>query len=130
MAISASFNFQGLSPDSIWDALINIGFYPDSGLTELNSYENRVFQFMDEHKQRYVVKFYRPQRWSYSQIKEEHEFVLALKEAQVSVAAPIEVKGETVHLSNEGFYLHYSQVLGEEHMKLIIYFSLKRWGGH
>ncbi|SUC38904.1 serine/threonine protein kinase [Proteus mirabilis] len=26
MAISASFNFQGLSPDSIWDALINIGF--------------------------------------------------------------------------------------------------------
>ncbi len=43
MAISASFNFQGLSPDSIWDALINIGFYPDSGLTELNSYENRVF---------------------------------------------------------------------------------------
>ncbi|HEK1816944.1 serine/threonine protein kinase [Proteus mirabilis] len=104
MAISASFNFQGLFPDSIWDALINIGFYPDSGLTELNSYENRVFQFMDEHKQRYVVKFYRPQRWSYSQIKEEHEFVLALKEAQVSVAAPIEVKGETVHLSNEGFY--------------------------
>lgn len=87
MEMSASFNFQGLSPDNIWDALVKIGFYPESGLTELNSYENRVFQFIDEHRQRYVVKFYRPKRWSYEQIKEEHEFVLALKEAQVSVAA-------------------------------------------
>lgn len=30
--------------------------------------------------------------------------LFSAKEAQVSVAAPIEVKGETVHLSNEGFY--------------------------
>lgn len=104
MEISASFNFQGLSPDNIWDALVKIGFYPESGLTELNSYENRVFQFMDEHRQRYVVKFYRPQRWSYEQIKEEHEFVLALKEAQVSVAAPLIIHNETVHLSDDGFY--------------------------
>ncbi|MEQ4924496.1 serine/threonine protein kinase [Proteus hauseri] len=104
MEMSASFNFQGLSPDNIWDALIKIGFYPESGLTELNSYENRVFQFMDEQRQRYVVKFYRPQRWSYQQIKEEHEFVLALKEAQVSVAAPLIINGETVHISDGGFY--------------------------
>lgn len=102
--MSASFNFQGLSPDNIWDALVKIGFYPESGLTELNSYENRVFQFMDEHRQRYVVKFYRPQRWSYEQIKEEHEFVLALKEAEVSVAAPLMINSETVHFSDNGFY--------------------------
>ena len=104
MEMSASFNFQGLSPDNIWDALVKIGFYPESGLTELNSYENRVFQFMDEHRQRYVVKFYRPQRWSYEQIKEEHEFVLALKEAEVSVAAPLMINSETVHFSDNGFY--------------------------
>lgn len=104
MEMSASFNFQGLSPDNIWDALVKIGFYPESGLTELNSYENRVFQFMDEHRQRYVVKFYRPQRWSFEQIKEEHEFVLALKEAQVPVAAPLIINNETVHLSDGGFY--------------------------
>ncbi|WP_271093179.1 phosphotransferase, partial [Escherichia coli] len=84
--------------------LVKIGFYPESGLTELNSYENRVFQFMDEHRQRYVVKFYRPQRWSYEQIKEEHEFVLALKEAEVSVAAPLMINSETVHFSDNGFY--------------------------
>lgn len=104
MEMSASFNFQGLSPDNIWDALVKIGFYPESGLTELNSYENRVFQFMDEHRQRYVVKFYRPQRWSYEQTKEEHEFVLALKEAEVSVAAPLMINSETVHFSDNGFY--------------------------
>lgn len=104
MEMSASFNFQGLSPDNIWDALVKIGFYPESGLTELNSYENRVFQFMDEHRQRYVVKFYRPQRWSYEQIKEEHEFALALKEAEVSVVAPLMINNETVHFSDDGFY--------------------------
>ncbi|OAT30918.1 serine/threonine protein kinase [Proteus myxofaciens] len=104
MDISTSFNFQGLSPDNIWDALLKIGFYPESGLTELNSYENRVFQFMDEHKQRYVVKFYRPQRWSYQQIKEEHDFVVDLKEADISVAAPLMINGDTVHLSDDGFY--------------------------
>ncbi|WP_237578171.1 phosphotransferase, partial [Klebsiella pneumoniae] len=42
------------------------------GLTPLNSYENRVYQFQDEERHRYVVKFYRPERWSAEQILEEH----------------------------------------------------------
>ncbi|MDI4740156.1 D-alanyl-D-alanine carboxypeptidase, partial [Salmonella enterica subsp. enterica serovar Kentucky] len=40
----------------------------DSGLTPLNSYENRVYQFQDEDRRRFVVKFYRPERWSVDQI--------------------------------------------------------------
>jgi Ser/Thr protein kinase RdoA (MazF antagonist) len=40
----------------------------------LNSYENRVYQFQDEDRQRFVVKFYRPERWSAEQIQEEHQF--------------------------------------------------------
>ncbi|WP_424585897.1 phosphotransferase, partial [Acinetobacter baumannii] len=50
----------------------------DSGLTPLNSYENRVYQFQDEERHRYVVKFYRPERWSAAQILEEHQFALQL----------------------------------------------------
>ncbi len=42
----------------------------DSGLTPLNSYENRVYQFQDEDRRRFVVKFYRPERWTADQILE------------------------------------------------------------
>jgi Ser/Thr protein kinase RdoA (MazF antagonist) len=60
----------------------------DSGLTPLNSYENRVYQFQDEDRHRYVVKFYRPERWSAEQILEEHQFALQLVQDEVPVAAP------------------------------------------
>lgn len=40
-----AFNFQTLHPDTIMDALFEQGIRVDSGLTPLNSYENRVYQF-------------------------------------------------------------------------------------
>ncbi len=60
--MDAAFNLQTLNPDTILDALWETGIRVESGLTALNSYENRVYQFSDEERQRYVVKFYRPQR--------------------------------------------------------------------
>lgn len=90
------FHFSGISPDLILDALMEVGIYPTSGLTELNSYENRVYQFQDENRQRFVVKFYRPERWNRSQIQEEHDFTLELRGAELSVAAPLEFSGQTV----------------------------------
>lgn len=92
----SNFHFSGISPDLILDALMEVGIYPESGLTELNSYENRVYQFQDENRQRYVVKFYRPERWSRSQIQEEHDFTLELKDEDLFVAAPLEFAGQTV----------------------------------
>jgi len=35
-------------------------------------------KFIAEDKRRYVVKFYRPQRWTELQINEEHQFTLEL----------------------------------------------------
>lgn len=92
----SNFHFSGISPDLILDALMEVGIYPESGLTELNSYENRVYQFQDENRKRFVVKFYRPARWNRSQIQEEHDFTLELKNAELPVAAPIEFAGQTV----------------------------------
>ena len=63
-----AFTFQTLHPDTIIDALFAQGIRVDSGLTPLNSYENRVYQFQDEDRRRMVVKFYRPERWSAAQI--------------------------------------------------------------
>ena len=41
-----SFHFEQLTPDRILDALESIGLYASSGLLPLNSYENRVYQFV------------------------------------------------------------------------------------
>ncbi|ENG2552138.1 TPA: serine/threonine protein kinase [Citrobacter farmeri] len=98
-----AFNFQTLHPDTIMDALFEQGIRVDSGLTPLNSYENRVYQFQDEDRQRFVVKFYRPERWSVDQILEEHQFAIELLEDEVPVAAPLAFNGQTL-LSHQGFH--------------------------
>ena len=77
-----AFNFDNLTPDFMWYALESIGVRAESGLLALNSYENRVYQFTDEDRKRYVVKFYRPQRWNTAQIQEEHDFALELIEQE------------------------------------------------
>ena len=37
----------------------------------------------------FVVKFYRPERWTADQILEEHQFALQLVNDEVPVAAPV-----------------------------------------
>ncbi len=91
------FSFSGLNPDTILDALEDQGIFLQSGLLALNSYENRVYQFQAEDNQRYVVKFYRPGRWTDTQIEEEHAFALELAENEIPIAAPLLINGETLH---------------------------------
>ncbi|EFC53619.1 serine/threonine protein kinase [Enterobacter cancerogenus] len=98
-----AFTFQTLHPDTIMDALFEQGIRVDSGLTPLNSYENRVYQFQDEDRQRFVVKFYRPERWSAEQIQEEHQFAHDLLNDDVPVAAPLMFDNQTL-LTHQGFY--------------------------
>lgn len=106
-----AFTFQTLHPDTIMDALFEQGIRVDSGLTPLNSYENRVYQFQDEDRQRFVVKFYRPQRWSAEQIQEEHQFSLDLLADDVPVAAPLKFNHQTL-LTHQGFYFAVFPSLG------------------
>ena len=91
-------DYSLLSPDFMLDAIESIGIRVDSGLLELNSYENRVFQFLDEDRQRFVVKFYRPVRWSDEQIQEEHDFSLQLKSADIDVVAPLQFDGRSLFI--------------------------------
>lgn len=93
---SNAFTFQTLHPDIIMDALFEQGIRVDSGLTPLNSYENRVYQFQDEDRKRYVVKFYRPQRWTTAQILEEHAFARELAADEILLAAPLMLNGTTL----------------------------------
>ncbi len=91
------FSFSGLSPDTILDALESQGIFLQSGLLALNSYENRVYQFLAEDGQRYVAKFYRPGRWTDTQILEEHAFAKALADNEIPLAAPIALNDKTLH---------------------------------
>ena len=90
------FTFSELNPDITLNALESIGILPESGLLALNSYENRVYQFQDENQQRWVAKFYRPNRWKNEQILEEHQFSFKLKEADIPIITPHAIEGESL----------------------------------
>ena len=70
--------FDTLTPGFLIDAVESLGFYCDGRLFPLNSYENRVYQVGIEDATPMIAKFYRPQRWSEAQIREEHEFCFEL----------------------------------------------------
>ena len=93
----SAFHYQALTPDLILTAIETLGIYPETGLLALNSYENRVYQFRCDRGQRYVVKFYRPERWSDQQIQEEHDFSAALTEQEVPIATPVIIDGRSLH---------------------------------
>ncbi len=99
----ATFHFDALTPDLMWYALESIGIRAESGFLALNSYENRVYQFVDEDKHRFVVKFYRPERWTPEQINEEHQFALELADAEVPLAPPLVINGMSLH-HYQGYY--------------------------
>lgn len=96
MTHSAPAPFDALDPGAVFAAAESIGLQPSGRLFALNSYENRVYQLGDDDGALWVLKFYRPARWSDAQIGEEHAFTLELAAAELPVAAPIERDGESL----------------------------------
>src|SRR5690348_3567695 len=92
--------FAGLAPDRVLDAASSVGLDPDGRLFALNSYENRVYQ-LGSTEGMLVLKFYRPGRWSDAQILEEHRFTAELAAAELPVAAPVSVSGQTLFRHRE-----------------------------
>lgn len=89
--------FQNLTPGFIMDAVESQGFRCDCRTSLLNSYENRVYQVGLEEREPFIVKVYRPGRWSDGQIIEEHQFCNELAEHELPVVAPwMNAAGETL----------------------------------
>jgi Ser/Thr protein kinase RdoA (MazF antagonist) len=78
------------------EAAESIGLEPSGRLFALNSYENRVYQLGEEDGTLWVLKFYRPARWTDAQIAEEHALTFELAEAELPVAAPQRRDGESL----------------------------------
>lgn len=90
--------FESLTPARIVAAVEALGLWLPGEPFTLNSYENRVFLISDDDRRRWVVKFYRPDRWSEAQVREEHVFLAELAASDVPVSAPwCNAAGESLH---------------------------------
>ncbi|MBV8047305.1 MAG: serine/threonine protein kinase [Paludibacterium sp.] len=89
--------FDGLTPDTLLDAVESLGLRASGSLLALNSYENRVYQIGMEEGPPLVAKFYRPARWSDAQILEEHAFVAELAAREIPVVDALSFDGRTLH---------------------------------
>ncbi len=97
-----SIPFAGLKPEPILDAIESLGYRCDGALMALNSYENRVWQIGIEDQPPLIAKFYRPGRWSDTQIAEEHAFAAEMLANELPVVAPLSLNGKTL-FEHKGF---------------------------
>lgn len=64
-----------------------------------NSYINRVFELEEyDSRERIIVKFYRPNRWTPEMIIEEHSFVKELYLKEIPVIPPLEFDGKSLFM--------------------------------
>ena len=107
--------FLALTPEKILDAIeTSTGLRCTGRVLALNSMENRVYEVEIEMdtppknpSERFLIcKFYRPGRWSYATILDEHQFLLELKDAEIPVVAPLPfLDGRTLHeLDSKALY--------------------------
>lgn len=105
MATGTDTSFFSLNPDSVMDATELAGFEPTGEFSQLNSYENRVFDIALEDQTRVVAKFYRPGRWNRETILEEHEFLLDLVADDIPAVAPLKLKGDSTLITYENLFV-------------------------
>jgi Ser/Thr protein kinase RdoA (MazF antagonist) len=125
--------FYELTPDRVLDSLEELGHQTTGRCLFLNSMENRVVEVEVEEdsgeRKSFVVKYYRPGRWSYDEIKDEHEFLLDLKEDEVGAIYPVEHDGETLFLlDEEDIYFALFPKMGGRHLEPELPDSLERFG--
>lgn len=112
--MSAS-SFFALDPEAVLHATEKAGFYPTGEFSQLNSYENRVFDIRleDPAQPRVIAKFYRPGRWDLATILEEHSFLQELQAEGIPAVAPLILKnGKTVREENGLYVTFFPKVLG------------------
>ncbi|MGE0631644.1 MAG: serine/threonine protein kinase [Pseudobdellovibrionaceae bacterium] len=110
--------FYQLDPEKVLRVTENCGFLPTGEFTQLNSYENRVFDLklekpLENGVKNVIAKFYRPFRWSKETIQDEHDFLFDLVEDGVKVVAPIRNKNGDSLIEDEGIFVtFFPKVLG------------------
>lgn len=102
-------SFYNLDPEKVLQAAENEGFRTTGEFTQLNSYENRVFDVRLEEPHaghsHLISKFYRPQRWSQEAILEEHRFLLDLQQENIPAVAPWPLRNGSTLAEHYGMFV-------------------------
>lgn len=100
-------NFFNLDPDNVLQAAEVAGFQPTGLFTQLNSYENRVFDIKMETQESIIAKFYRPGRWNHAAITEEHQFLRELNAEEIPCLQPLTLKNNETILEHNGIFVSF-----------------------
>ena len=94
--MTGSFNL--LTPDAVISAIEQShGITLDGTVTPYPSYINRVYGLRTDDGDGLVAKFYRPGRWSWDALLDEHDFINDCAELDIPVAVPIDDReGDTL----------------------------------
>jgi Ser/Thr protein kinase RdoA (MazF antagonist) len=124
METATKFFFE-LTPERVLDAVESVGLRGTGRCMALNSFENRVYDIELEKdvenfektgiRNNCIAKFYRPNRWTEEQIREEHIFLQNLKDTEIPVVCPIPFPGgDTLKKTPHGdiWYTLYPKVGG------------------
>jgi Ser/Thr protein kinase RdoA (MazF antagonist) len=95
-----------LTHEAIYNAVEEtLGRKLSNVLRQRNSYINRVYELEeDAARERLIVKFYRPGRWTKAMILEEHAFLAELAAQEIPVIPPLKLNGTTLHALRSTFY--------------------------
>ena len=112
-------SFKDLEVSHVIQIFEDLGFQATGHCTPLNSLENRVFLIYVFNEKlpdifeedsiintgKFIIKFYRPNRWNHQQIQEEHDFLYELKESEIPVISPLRMKnGQSIFKKNSYIY--------------------------
>jgi Ser/Thr protein kinase RdoA (MazF antagonist) len=87
-------DFDDLTPELVIEAVETVLDISLTSYTQpMPSYINRVYELKSEDDKFFIVKFYRPGRWSSEALAEEHRFMLDCEAADIPLAAPLRMTG-------------------------------------
>ena len=118
-------DFYSLTPDEVLAAVDHNGFHTTGEFSQLNSYENRVFDLKlevenENSRSNLIVKFYRPERWSKAMIQEEHDFLSDLEDGGLPVVAPLKLfTGNTIEEANGMYFSCFPKAKGRMCQELL-----------
>ncbi|MES2965313.1 MAG: serine/threonine protein kinase [Bdellovibrionota bacterium] len=107
-----SSDFDALQPQTILDAIDRAGYLTTGEISQLNSYENRVFDIRLEKSskapdpvERVIAKFYRPRRWSEAAVKDEHDFLHDLASEGIPAVPPLLLSNGQTTFTYQGYVM-------------------------
>lgn len=97
--------FFNLDPNTVLSACETAGMQPTGLFSQLNSYENRVFDIELEGRSKIIAKFYRPERWPKLAILEEHRFLMQLNQNEIPCLKPLVLPNQSTLLTVSGIHV-------------------------